>query len=74
MAAANEPDGPLKGVKVLDFTIYQNGPSATGRLAEMGVSSRQRRPCSGLLCGRMCSSWRTALDVLELRCALTAAP
>ena len=46
MAAANEPDGPLKGVKVLDFTIYQNGPSATGRLAEMGVSSRQRRPCS----------------------------
>ena len=65
MAAANEPDGPLKGVKVLDFTIYQNGPSATGRLAEMGVSSRQRRPCSAVFC---------VADVLELRCALTAAP
>lgn len=30
-------DGPLKGIKVLDFTRFQNGPSATRTLADYGA-------------------------------------
>ena len=30
--------GPLAGVKVLDFTRFQNGPSATRRLADYGAA------------------------------------
>ena len=29
--------GPLLGLKVLDFTIYANGPSATQKLADAGA-------------------------------------
>ncbi len=29
--------GPLEGVRILDVTIYQNGPSATAMLADMGA-------------------------------------
>jgi len=30
--------GPLKGIKVLDFTRFQNGPSATRHLADYGAT------------------------------------
>merc|ERR1719409_2166922 len=36
-AAAEGKKGPLVGVKVLDFTIYGNGPSATMKLADAGA-------------------------------------
>jgi crotonobetainyl-CoA:carnitine CoA-transferase CaiB-like acyl-CoA transferase len=29
--------GPLDGIKVLDFTRYQNGPHATVMLSDMGA-------------------------------------
>ena len=29
--------GPLDGIKILDFTRYQQGPSATLMLAELGA-------------------------------------
>ena len=33
----NEAMGPLKGLKVLDFTQFQNGPSGTVMLSDMGA-------------------------------------
>ena len=45
--AETDPKGPLVGVKVLDFTIYQNGPSATGRLAELGAEVLKVEPDGG---------------------------
>ena len=31
------PQGPLVGLRVLDFTIYANGPSATQKLCDGGA-------------------------------------
>ena len=33
----SEAMGPLKGLKVLDFTQFQNGPSGTVMLSDMGA-------------------------------------
>ena len=30
-------DGPLTGIKILDFTRFQNGPHATVMLSDMGA-------------------------------------
>ena len=30
-------EGPLAGIKVLDLTVFINGPSATGQMAEQGA-------------------------------------
>ena len=35
---ADQALGPLAGIKVLDFTRFQNGPSATRTLADYGCS------------------------------------
>ena len=32
--------GPLEGIKVLDFTVYINGPKATQTMAENGATVR----------------------------------
>ena len=34
---ASQPDGPLKGVKVLDWTIWQFGPVSTSMMGDMGA-------------------------------------
>lgn len=39
--------GPLAGVKVLDFTAYQNGPSATVQLADNGADVLKVEPPEG---------------------------
>ena len=39
--------GPLAGIKVLDFTVYQNGPSATQQLAEQGAEVLKVEPLDG---------------------------
>ena len=41
----SEAMGPLKGLKVLDFTQFQNGPSCTGRLADLWIGD-------ALICGK----------------------
>ena len=35
--ARNGIDGPLKGVRVLDWTMYQFGPVASSMLGDMGA-------------------------------------
>ena len=41
------PAGPLSGVKVLDLTIYQNGPSCTGVMADYGADVIKLEPPQG---------------------------
>ena len=36
-AALADPMGPLAGLKILDFTQFQNGPQATVMLSDMGA-------------------------------------
>ncbi len=36
--------GPLEGIKILDFTRYQQGPSATVMLAELGAEVLKVEP------------------------------
>ena len=44
---ANDRGGPLKGVKILDFTIYQNGPSATAMFCDNGAVVIKVEPPEG---------------------------
>jgi len=39
--------GPLEGIKILDFTRYQQGPSATVMLAELGAEVLKVEPPGG---------------------------
>jgi len=39
--------GPLSGIKVLDLTIFINGPSATGQLCEQGAEVLKVEPATG---------------------------
>merc|ERR550514_718577 len=39
--------GPLRGVKVLDFTIFQNGPKATQMMADAGAEVLMVEPLEG---------------------------
>jgi crotonobetainyl-CoA:carnitine CoA-transferase CaiB-like acyl-CoA transferase len=39
--------GPLQGIKVLDFTLYVNGPSATMKLADAGAEVLKVEPLEG---------------------------
>src|SRR5215471_16517166 len=39
--------GPLAGIKILDFTRYQQGPSATVMLAELGAEVLKVEPPGG---------------------------
>src|SRR3989442_769101 len=39
--------GPLEGIKILDFTRYQQGPSATLMLAELGARVLKVEPPGG---------------------------
>ena len=36
-SSVSQPDGPLKGVKVLDWTIWQFGPVSTSMMGDMGA-------------------------------------
>ena len=39
--------GPLEGIKVLDLTIFINGPSATGQMCEQGATVLKVEPRNG---------------------------
>jgi crotonobetainyl-CoA:carnitine CoA-transferase CaiB-like acyl-CoA transferase len=39
--------GPLEGINVVDFTIFINGPSATGQMCEQGATVLKVEPKSG---------------------------
>ena len=39
--------GPLEGIKVLDLTIFINGPSATGQMCEQGADVLKVEPKMG---------------------------
>tara|TARA_B100000780_G_scaffold228343_1_gene167717 strand:- start:101 stop:439 length:339 start_codon:yes stop_codon:yes gene_type:complete len=39
--------GPLHGIKVLDLTIFINGPSATGQMCEQGAEVLKVEPSIG---------------------------
>ena len=34
---AKEGDGPLKGIRVLDWTLWQMGPVSTAMMGDMGA-------------------------------------
>ena len=42
-----EMTAPLEGIKVLDFTVYQNGPSATAQLRDQGATVCKVEPLKG---------------------------
>ena len=40
-------NAPLQGINVLDFTVYQNGPSATQILSDYGANVIKIEPLRG---------------------------
>ena len=44
VGVAGRMPGPLEGIKVLDFTVYINGPKATQTMAENGATVRHQTP------------------------------
>merc|ERR1719428_1292236 len=46
-ATAAHKGGPLEGVKVLDLTIFGNGPSATAQLSDNGADVLKVEPTEG---------------------------